>query len=263
MPLINFPHHSSRGDACFDLELFTLSLISVPMSPAKIFAQVSSLRDTMPASREQTSNVRQAPKKLRSACDNCHQGKVKCSGGQPGEKCEKCEKGGLSCVYSVSNRIGRPRNSRNDKTLERIRRSQQDQESPRSTASEEAERSEHRTSSSVTPISENIEDPLLTHDLDAAGVRLSSTSRDEALLSHNSASLYQTSSHENFGSFSPFPSYSTSLPLLGFEGSDEPEYMEDVFNVEVSCSPLSDGHKFGLGAYPHCPSRTMHLSHLL
>ena len=216
------------------------------MSPAKVLTSVTHLRDKMPASREQTSDARQAPKKLRAACDNCHQGKVKCSGGHP---CEKCEKGGLSCVYSVSNRIGRPRNSRNDKTLERIRRSQQDQESPRSTVSEDADRSERRASSSVTPISENIEDPLLTHNFDATGVHLSSTTQDEALLSQGGASLFQTASHENFGSFSPFPSYGTALPFLGFEGSDGSEYMEDVFNMEVSCSPLSDGHKLGLGAY--------------
>ena len=61
-------------------------------------------------------------KKLRSACDSCHQTKVRCSGGQP---CEKCEKIGFDCVYSVSERTGRPKDTRNKKTLERVRQSQE------------------------------------------------------------------------------------------------------------------------------------------
>jgi hypothetical protein len=64
-------------------------------------------------------------KKLRSACDNCHQSKVKCSGGRP---CEKCHKLGFDCFYSASNRIGRPKNSRNKSTIERARHFQQARE---------------------------------------------------------------------------------------------------------------------------------------
>ncbi|KAJ5273179.1 hypothetical protein N7478_008304 [Penicillium angulare] len=57
-------------------------------------------------------------KTLRSACDLCHQGKVKCGGGTP---CEGCDKLGVRCIYSTSNRTGRPKGVKNKKTLERIK----------------------------------------------------------------------------------------------------------------------------------------------
>ncbi|QGA17794.1 hypothetical protein EYB26_005470 [Talaromyces marneffei] len=45
-------------------------------------------------------------RKLRSACDICHQAKTRCSGGNP---CTGCRNSGAECVYSVSNRLGRPK----------------------------------------------------------------------------------------------------------------------------------------------------------
>lgn len=57
-------------------------------------------------------------KNLRLACDLCHQGKVKCSGGTP---CEGCRKLGVRCKYSTSNRTGRPKGVKNKKTLDRIK----------------------------------------------------------------------------------------------------------------------------------------------
>ncbi|KAI9042721.1 Zn(II)2Cys6 domain-containing transcription factor hasA [Aspergillus affinis] len=54
--------------------------------------------------------------KLRSACDSCHQCKVKCSGGSP---CFRCASKGLSCRYGYQNRAGKPKGSKNRKTLER------------------------------------------------------------------------------------------------------------------------------------------------
>ena len=60
-------------------------------------------------------------KKLRAACDVCHQGKTKCSGEHP---CAGCLQLGQRCSYSVSNRIGRPKGARNKKTLDRASRHQ-------------------------------------------------------------------------------------------------------------------------------------------
>ncbi|KAK1140020.1 hypothetical protein N8T08_010929 [Aspergillus melleus] len=54
--------------------------------------------------------------KLRSACDSCHQCKVKCSGGSP---CFRCASKDLSCRYGYQNRAGKPKGSKNRKTLER------------------------------------------------------------------------------------------------------------------------------------------------
>ncbi len=64
-------------------------------------------------------------KKLRTACDICHQAKMKCSGGNP---CSGCGDSGYECSYSVSNRIGRPKGTKNKRTLERMSRTQGDTE---------------------------------------------------------------------------------------------------------------------------------------
>ena len=65
-------------------------------------------------------------KKLRTACDICHQAKMKCSGGSP---CAGCRDSGYECFYSVSNRIGRPKGTKNKRTLDRMNRQQSDNES--------------------------------------------------------------------------------------------------------------------------------------
>ena len=77
-------------------------------------------------------------KKFRSSCDECHNSKSKCSGGNP---CNTCARLGISCVYGPSNRIGRPRGTKNKKTLARLSRI------------EEAENnSSNRANSTVTSI---------------------------------------------------------------------------------------------------------------
>lgn len=70
-----------------------------------------------PSNRQATEN--RPVKKLRSTCDLCHQGKIKCSGGNP---CTACERSDVRCHYSVSNRIGRPKGVKNKKTLEMVGR---------------------------------------------------------------------------------------------------------------------------------------------
>ena len=80
----------------------------------------------MQATQNQTQN--QEPnkhKKLRTACDICHQAKMKCSGGTP---CNGCRDSGYECSYSVSNRIGRPKGTKNKRTLERMSRNQSENE---------------------------------------------------------------------------------------------------------------------------------------
>ena len=69
-------------------------------------------------SYEQDPNKHRPPsgKKLRTACDVCHQSKMKCSGGTP---CSGCRDSGYDCSYSLSNRSGRPKGTKNKRTLER------------------------------------------------------------------------------------------------------------------------------------------------
>lgn len=61
----------------------------------------------------------QRSKKLRSACDTCHQTKVRCSGGNP---CQMCQHMRAECVYSPSGRKGRPKGTRPRKVLEQENR---------------------------------------------------------------------------------------------------------------------------------------------
>lgn len=100
-------------------------LIRVSVTPSFFFAAGrfltrfgTTMTSTIPHLACPTS-IRQSnadPKKLRSACDSCHQCKVKCSGGSP---CYRCTSKGLYCRYSYQNRAGKPKGSKNRRTLER------------------------------------------------------------------------------------------------------------------------------------------------
>lgn len=61
--------------------------------------------------------------KLRSACDRCHQSKMKCSGGMP---CTGCSNSGADCSYSVSHRSGRPKGAKNKQNHNQMSVAQQD-----------------------------------------------------------------------------------------------------------------------------------------
>lgn len=52
--------------------------------------------------------------RTRSACDACHQSKIRCSGGNP---CISCSVSDSPCNYSAISRLGRPKGSRNKRTL--------------------------------------------------------------------------------------------------------------------------------------------------
>ena len=66
-------------------------------------------------------------KKLRSACDRCHQSKMKCPGGMP---CTGCFNSRQSCCYSVSNRSGRPSGAKNKRNHEQMGSEKQQEEPP-------------------------------------------------------------------------------------------------------------------------------------
>lgn len=68
---------------------------------------------------------KQLSKKLRTACDICHQAKMKCSGGTP---CQGCRGSDHDCIYSVSKRIGRPKGTKNKRTADRMSRQQSEKD---------------------------------------------------------------------------------------------------------------------------------------
>ncbi|KAK0707077.1 hypothetical protein B0T26DRAFT_609555, partial [Lasiosphaeria miniovina] len=51
---------------------------------------------------------------VRSACNACHQFKIRCSGGEP---CQPCRDSMFLCTYSPGRRLGRPKGSKNKRTL--------------------------------------------------------------------------------------------------------------------------------------------------
>ncbi|KAL3461324.1 hypothetical protein BJX64DRAFT_277970 [Aspergillus heterothallicus] len=64
------------------------------------------------------SGNRETPK-LRTACENCRQSKVKCNlSGK--DTCIRCLRHGLPCRYRVANRSGKPKGSKNRSTLRKL-----------------------------------------------------------------------------------------------------------------------------------------------
>ncbi|KAJ0424151.1 hypothetical protein BJY00DRAFT_13403 [Aspergillus carlsbadensis] len=64
------------------------------------------------------SGSRETPK-LRTACENCRQSKVKCNlSGK--DTCLRCLRHGLPCRYRVANRSGKPKGSKNRSTLRKL-----------------------------------------------------------------------------------------------------------------------------------------------
>ncbi|KAL2868278.1 Zn(II)2Cys6 transcription factor domain-containing protein [Aspergillus lucknowensis] len=57
--------------------------------------------------------------KLRTACENCRQSKVKCNVSGK-DTCIRCLRHGLSCRYRVANRSGKPKGSKNRSTLRKL-----------------------------------------------------------------------------------------------------------------------------------------------
>ena len=57
--------------------------------------------------------------KLRTACENCRQSKVKCNiSGK--SMCTRCLRNGLQCQYGFANRSGKPKGSKNHATLRKL-----------------------------------------------------------------------------------------------------------------------------------------------
>lgn len=94
---------------------------SFPVRPDTVF---SLKHASMSTSQDQETN-KHLSKKLRTACDICHQAKMKCSGGTP---CQGCRGSDHDCIYSVSKRIGRPKGTKNKRTADRMNRQQSERE---------------------------------------------------------------------------------------------------------------------------------------
>lgn len=69
--------------------------------------------------------------KLRTACENCRQSKVKCN--LSGKNvCTRCLRNGLQCQYGFANRSGKPKGSKNRATLRKLGQLPEDKPAVRS-----------------------------------------------------------------------------------------------------------------------------------
>jgi hypothetical protein len=73
----------------------------------------------MYAGSDQSSGHSGDTPRLRAACENCRQSKVKCNlSGK--STCIRCLRHGLPCRYRLANRSGKPKGSRNRATLKKL-----------------------------------------------------------------------------------------------------------------------------------------------
>ena len=111
-------------------------------------------------STDQQDTPALSSKKLRSACDRCHQSKMKCSGGMP---CAGCFNPGENCCYSVSNRSGRPKGAKNKRIHKQMSIAQQAEPSSPSAksatgTSKPSQRFSRQIPQQLTPLAPSIDD---------------------------------------------------------------------------------------------------------
>lgn len=77
--------------------------------------------------KNNSSNSAKATGRVRSACNACHQSKIRCSGGAP---CQPCRESMFSCTYSPGRRLGRPKGSKNKRAVQHGHNKQKQPEEP-------------------------------------------------------------------------------------------------------------------------------------
>lgn len=94
-------------------------------SPSTIFPTFTSLLPSMLAESNGSPYGGGNAPKLRTACENCRQSKVKCN--LSGKNvCTRCLRHGLQCQYGFANRSGKPKGSKNRATLRKLGQLQED-----------------------------------------------------------------------------------------------------------------------------------------
>ena len=173
-------------------------------------------------------------KRFRSACDYCHDTKVKCSGTKP---CEKCEKIGFDCTYSVSNRMGRPKDTRNKKTLERVRQSQEAKAAREAREAEgarslDAERTSMQTMPVVGPCRVDLtaEEAL---SLDGASLDIGLGVVNHAM-SREATTLTSSSNDTRMSGLDMLSDTDSFSPLHISNDPKAPGGMDDFWNLDVS-----------------------------
>ena len=140
-------------------------------------------------------------KKLRTACDICHQAKMKCSGGTP---CQGCRGSDHECIYSVSKRIGRPKGTKNKRTADRTNRQQSEKERKSHKNERESQASASRPSSGQVPEAQT--QPMVFDKSAVQPTTVMGNITIDMLLENASNSPYSLPGSENRSFFADNPS---------------------------------------------------------
>ncbi|KAJ5287563.1 hypothetical protein N7478_003249 [Penicillium angulare] len=162
--------------------------------------------------------------KLRTACENCRQSKVKCN--LSGKSiCTRCLRHGLQCQYGFANRSGKPKGSKNRATLRKLGQLQDEKPPIRG----------FRGNRTVPPVVDR--EPQVPPSY--RGNMTDSLMNDDICLIPGPPALWE--SPRSFGSGAALDTPICPSHLTGVDGSPFNDLMD-------SCSALP----LGLG-YPHTP----------
>lgn len=141
--------------------------------------------------------------KLRAACDNCHRGKVRCSGHLP---CQGCLNTGTLCFFSLSDRLGRPKGTKNRNSEEGRKQSNTGKAAAaaRRAANNNKGRASNNKGSPTTrlpatsaTIASNITPDMNDHDLNGSSSEESYNGRLDFLDSHDNQAPFDCSLNIN------------------------------------------------------------------
>lgn len=128
--------------------------------------------------------------KLRAACDNCHRGKVRCSGQLP---CQGCLSTGTLCFFSLSDRLGRPKGTKNRSTEEGRKQSTARKAAATSRRANNKGISNKKDSSTTclpATLSSNITPDMNDHDLNGSNSEDSYNGRLDFLDTHDNQAMF-------------------------------------------------------------------------
>lgn len=185
--------------------------------------------------------------KLRAACDNCHRGKVRCSGQLP---CQGCLNTGTLCFFSLSDRLGRPKGTKNRSPEEG--RKQSNTGKVATAAARRANNNKGRASNNkhsptaclpATPatLSSNITPDMNDHDLNGSSSEDSYNGRLDFLDSHDNQASFDCSLNINPND-SDFSNLLWTNAGVNFnqEGglSNDGEFMLDTISAPSTAPPM-------------------------
>ncbi|KAI1452435.1 hypothetical protein F4805DRAFT_447533 [Annulohypoxylon moriforme] len=210
--------------------------------------------------------------RLRSACDSCHQAKIRCSGGNP---CLTCLVSQTNCSYSPGNRLGRPKGSKNKRVVAKENKNRRGGilEGKHTNGavdrrfSESGARREAQQQSEVTPVEldhehefhPDITEDVLNHGFASFIDTIGGSHVHPSLESESNATFPRTTNTEGQ---SPYEDLAFGTPNSaygsGYTTTAINVYAEDTESHSPDSAVSSDGKHQQLGVGPSIPREPTH-----